>query len=156
RRRPARAGRLDGRAAAHRGAAAAARHPRTHPRVRRRAEDRCHALHQPRQRGEPRDPARLPRRHRRQWHRARAASRRLMTATPLGDIIAEADRMLAAAHERNVRVRLIGGLAVYFHADHVHPALARPYGDIDVATTKAEGRDLTELMTDLGYEPARQ
>ena len=79
-----------------------------------------------------------------------------MTATPLGDIIAEADRMLAAAHERNVRVRLIGGLAVYFHADHVHPALARPYGDIDVATTKAEGRDLTELMTDLGYEPARQ
>jgi hypothetical protein len=79
-----------------------------------------------------------------------------MTATPLGDIIAEADRLLAAAHERNVRVRLIGGLAVYFHADHVHPALARPYGDIDVATTKAESRDVTELMTDLGYEPAKQ
>jgi hypothetical protein len=79
-----------------------------------------------------------------------------MATTPLADIIAEADRLLAAAHERNVRVRLIGGLAVYFHADHVHPALARPYGDIDVATTKSESRGLTELMTDLGYEPARQ
>jgi hypothetical protein len=79
-----------------------------------------------------------------------------MPTTPLGDIIAEADRLLAAARERDVRVRLIGGLAVYFHADHVHPQLQRPYGDIDVATTKGETRGLIELMTDLGYEPAQQ
>ena len=65
RRRPARPGRLDGGAAGDRDLPAAARGARPHPRVGRRAQDRRDALHQPGQRGEPRHPPRLPRRHRR-------------------------------------------------------------------------------------------
>jgi hypothetical protein len=35
-------------------------------------------------------------------------------ATPLADIVAEAERLLAAARASNVPIRLIGGRAVYF------------------------------------------
>ena len=48
RRRPARAGGLHRGAAHHRGLPARRGHPRPHPRVRGRAQDRQHALHQPR------------------------------------------------------------------------------------------------------------
>ena len=51
--------------------------PRPHPRVRRRAQDRQDALHQSRQRGQPRDPPRLRRRHRPEGRRARPARRGL-------------------------------------------------------------------------------
>ena len=57
-------------------------------------------------------------------------------ATPLADIVAEAERLLEAARSSNVPIRLIGGLAVYFHTEDIPSALSRSYGDIDVATTK--------------------
>lgn len=79
-----------------------------------------------------------------------------MTGEPLREIVAEAERVLAVARERNVPVWLIGGLAVYFHADHLHPALARPHADIDLATTKGENRGVAELMADLGYHAAKE
>jgi hypothetical protein len=79
-----------------------------------------------------------------------------LTDTPLQEIAEEARRVLSAAAERDLPVRLIGGLAVYFHADPLHPALERPYKDIDLATVKGQGRRVAELMTALGYEPAKE
>jgi hypothetical protein len=43
-------------------------------------------------------------------------------------------------------------VAVYFQAPAMPAPLARPYGDIDMATVKGDVRPVTEL----GYEPARQ
>lgn len=77
-------------------------------------------------------------------------------ATPLADIIAEAERLLVAARSSNVPIRLIGGLAVYFHTDDIPAPLSRPYGDIDVATTKGSGRSASELLTALGYEASKE
>jgi hypothetical protein len=77
-------------------------------------------------------------------------------ATPLADIVAEAGRLLAAARARDVPIRLIGGLAVYFHTEAIPAPLARSYGDIDVATTKSAGRSASELLSTLGYEPSRE
>ena len=77
-------------------------------------------------------------------------------ATPLADIVAEAERLLAAARSSNVPIRLIGGLAVYFHTQEIPEPLARSYGDIDVATTKGAGRSASELLSSLGYEPSRE
>jgi hypothetical protein len=57
---------------------------------------------------------------------------------PLPDIIAEARRVLGAANEQDVLVRLIGGLAVWEHTDPLHPALVRTYKDIDLATVKKQ------------------
>jgi hypothetical protein len=77
-------------------------------------------------------------------------------ATPLADIVAEAERLLAAARASDVPIRLIGGLAVYFHTEAIPAPLSRSYGDIDVATTKAAGRGASELLSALGYEASRE
>jgi hypothetical protein len=77
-------------------------------------------------------------------------------ATPLADIVAEAERLLAAAEAAKVPIRLIGGLAVYFHSEAIPAPLRRSYGDIDVATTKGASRSAAELLSALGYEPSRE
>src|SRR3954466_235893 len=78
------------------------------------------------------------------------------TGAPLADIVAEAGRVLDAAEAQGVPLRLIGGVAVKLHTPAMSPALARTYGDIDTATVKGQNRPVTDLMTGLGYEPARQ
>ena len=76
---------------------------------------------------------------------------------PLPQIIDEARRMLAAAHERDVPVRLIGGLAVRLRFDAaVNPSLAREYKDIDVVTLKRSGRATGDLLESLGYVGDRE
>jgi Uncharacterised nucleotidyltransferase len=77
-------------------------------------------------------------------------------ATPLADIVAEAERLLAAARANDAQIRLLGGLAVYFHTEEIPAPLRRSYGDIDVATTKGAGRSAAELLSTLGYEPAKE
>jgi hypothetical protein len=77
-------------------------------------------------------------------------------ATPLADIVAEAERLLAAAEAAKVPIRLVGGLAVYFHSEAIPAPLRRSYGDIDLATTKGASRGAAELLSTLGYEPSRE
>jgi hypothetical protein len=77
-------------------------------------------------------------------------------ATPRSDIVAEAERLLDAAQSADVPVRLIGGLAVYFHTAEIPPPLRRSYDDIDVTTPKGAGRDAAGLFSELGYEPSRE
>ena len=79
-----------------------------------------------------------------------------MNGAPLEDIVAEADRIMAAAEAQGVLLRLIGGLAVHVHAHPMPPALTRSYGDIDTATVKGQNRAVTDLLTGLGYEAAQQ
>ena len=74
--------------------------------------------------------------------------------TPLPDIVEEARRVVAAAAERSVPVRLVGGLAVRLRAtEPMPPALAREYKDIDLVTLKGKGKDVIALLRELGYEP---
>ncbi|MCW2977615.1 MAG: hypothetical protein JWM06_2896 [Actinomycetia bacterium] len=75
---------------------------------------------------------------------------------PYADIVAEAGRLLDAAQSNDVPIRLIGGLAVYFHTEEIPPPLSRSYDDIDLATTKGSSRSAAELLTALGYEPSRE
>ena len=78
------------------------------------------------------------------------------SAAPLADIVAEAERLIEAARSSSVAIRLIGGLAVYFHTDDIPVPLRRSYGDIDLATTKAARGGAAELLSALGYEPSRE
>jgi hypothetical protein len=75
---------------------------------------------------------------------------------PRPDIVEEAERLLGAGKANGVVIRLIGGLAVYFHTDDIPAPLARLYGDIDVVTEKKAGRRAGELLVELGYEPAKE
>jgi hypothetical protein len=77
-------------------------------------------------------------------------------SAPLAEIADEAHRILAAAEQADVQLRLIGGLAVLFHSDPLHPALERPYKDIDLATVKGQSRKVGDLMASLGYQPAKE
>src|ERR1700741_2426189 len=71
---------------------------------------------------------------------------------PLADIVEEGRRIASAAADAGVPVRLLGGVAVRVHArEGIHPALARTYGDIDLATTRRGGRATLALLESLGY-----
>ena len=75
---------------------------------------------------------------------------------PLADIVAEAGRLLDAAHADGVPIRLIGGLAIYMHTKGIPPSLQRSYDDIDIATPKGASRGVGDFFAKLGYEPARE
>lgn len=72
------------------------------------------------------------------------------------DIVAEAERLLAAAHADDVPIRLIGGLAIYLHTEEIPPSLQRSYDDIDIATPKGASRSVGDFFAKAGYEPARE
>jgi hypothetical protein len=68
------------------------------------------------------------------------------------EILEETRRVLEGARAANVTVRVLGGVAISLHASRgMHPALTRPYRDIDLVTTRKQGRATAKLLTDLGY-----
>jgi len=67
---------------------------------------------------------------------------------------AEAERLIGAARERGVTLRLLGALAFAHHCQrfgHLQQAMGRHYTDIDLAGYGRQGRDIQRLMADLGY-----
>lgn len=70
---------------------------------------------------------------------------------PLEDIVDEAHRILERAAAGSVPVKLVGGLAIRFHSSAPRPGLTRKSKDIDLATPRASGREVTGFITSLGY-----
>lgn len=70
----------------------------------------------------------------------------------VADIVAEGGRVTDAARAADVPLRALGGVAVALHTpEGVHSALARPYRDIDLVTTRRHGKPTASLLTELGY-----
>lgn len=68
------------------------------------------------------------------------------------DVFDEAVRLLAAAQAANLRVRALGGMAIVLHVGELlHPAFRRDIRDIDLATRKRDGRQLSEFLLNQGY-----
>ena len=77
-----------------------------------------------------------------------------MSEHPRAEIAEEANRLLAAADNRGLPLRLMGGLAVQLHAENgVHPRLQRDPKDIDFVTLKGNGVAAEDLMKSMGYVP---
>jgi hypothetical protein len=72
---------------------------------------------------------------------------------PHPDIVSEGRRVLDAAREAGLTVRLLGGVAVNMRSRGLPPALSREYKDLDFATAKKSAGDLQKLLRELGYEP---
>jgi hypothetical protein len=77
-----------------------------------------------------------------------------MTTAPLADVSAEGVRIVAAASQRGLTVRLIGGAAVAERCPAARrPPLVRGYKDVDVVGRGRERAPLGALLVELGYAP---
>jgi hypothetical protein len=74
----------------------------------------------------------------------------------LGDPLQEALRIIRRAGERNLMVRLMGGLAFHALVPEWEAAIARDGRDIDLATRGRDGRDVAKLLEEMGYIADRQ
>ncbi len=79
----------------------------------------------------------------------------MTSESPLTDLVAESDRVLAAAVAARVEVKLLGGLAVRRLCHSASkPPLARSYADLDLAITgKTPAKTMNSFMSGLGYTP---
>ncbi len=74
------------------------------------------------------------------------------------DFYTERTRILEALHQpenRHMIMRLIGALAFRTHCSqygYIQDALGRKFTDIDFASYRRFGRDITRLLTELGYK----
>ena len=76
---------------------------------------------------------------------------------PLADPIAEGARIAETAAEREVPLRLLGGVAVALSCPSSRlPPLRREYGDIDFATSSTVRTEVTRVLEGLGYVPDRE
>jgi hypothetical protein len=76
---------------------------------------------------------------------------------PNPDPVEEGARIAAAAAERDLPLRLLGGVAVaVLCPSSRRPPLRRRYADIDFATSMAAREEVTELMVALSYVPDRE
>ena len=73
---------------------------------------------------------------------------------PLDDVRHEGLRLVRAAQDRALPVRLLGGVAVWARCPSAaRPALARSYGDIDVATLGRSSGAVQRFLEEMGYQP---
>lgn len=76
------------------------------------------------------------------------------SAQTLESVAEEGVRLATAAHDAGLRLRLLGGVAVWCHCPSARtPPLARTYGDADFMGPAREGKRITAFMTEHGYEP---
>jgi hypothetical protein len=74
--------------------------------------------------------------------------------TPLADPLGEGRRVLALARERNVDLRLLGGVAVAVRCPSARSEpLARTYKDVDFLSRSDDRRAVEELFLQAGYRP---
>lgn len=76
---------------------------------------------------------------------------------PLEDPIAEGQRVIEAAKEQDLTVRLIGGTAIRRHAESAREGpFERGYRDVDFVTVREDEDAVIDMMVDLGYEENKQ
>jgi hypothetical protein len=73
-------------------------------------------------------------------------------------IVERAQRIVDRARERGLTVRLLGGIALHLLAPRArtHPALKRPYKDIDMVAVPRDAGKLTPVMEAEGFTPDRR
>ncbi len=75
----------------------------------------------------------------------------------MADVIAEAERIAAAAAEARIAVKLVGGAAVNLHCSSARQApLKRKYGDLDFVAASKQRQAVQKLFESLGYQGDRR
>lgn len=69
----------------------------------------------------------------------------------------EVRRVIDAARERGVHLRVIGGLAVKLRCPSAqHRALTRTYGDLDLVGYRSQRAEIVHVLENVGYIPNRR
>jgi hypothetical protein len=73
---------------------------------------------------------------------------------PLSDVREEGRRIVAAAEQRGLPVRLLGGVAIWARCPSAaDPPMRRSYGDVDIISVSKVSRELATFIESLGYTP---
>jgi hypothetical protein len=81
---------------------------------------------------------------------------RMRVMSPQADIVDEMNRLMNAAQQQKVHLRLIGGLAIKVHSPSAsHRALQRSYPDIDLVVPKRDKPKLDTFFGSMGYSPEK-
>ena len=72
------------------------------------------------------------------------------------DIFNELYRLINAAQQRQILLRVLGGLAVKVHHKADHPTFRREFGDLDFVVAGKQRREFEAFMPAAGYEPHKQ
>jgi hypothetical protein len=69
------------------------------------------------------------------------------------DIQSEMNRLISAAYEKSILLRVLGGLAVKVHNKADHPTFRREFGDLDFVVAGKQRREFEAFMPAVGYSP---
>lgn len=72
------------------------------------------------------------------------------------DIQIEMNRLIAAANQESILMRVLGGLAIKVHRTGEHPTFTREYGDLDFVVAGKQRREFEAFMPHIGYAPHKQ
>jgi hypothetical protein len=74
----------------------------------------------------------------------------------ISELASEMNRLIAAAHERQIHLRAFGGLAIYEHSQDDLRLFHRESPDVDFMVPKKEWRKLDAFFQEMGYSPHKQ
>ncbi|MEM4311641.1 MAG: hypothetical protein QXX95_04565 [Nitrososphaerales archaeon] len=70
------------------------------------------------------------------------------------DAVMEADKLIEEANKRALKIRLIGGIAIWFATESAKKEpFKRNYKDIDLVGLKSQSGKIDKFMKDMGYIP---
>lgn len=72
------------------------------------------------------------------------------------NVLEEMNRLIAAANEKSLLLRVLGGVAVKVHHTLDHPAFRREFGDLDFVVAGKQRREFETFMVTVGYSPHKQ
>jgi Uncharacterised nucleotidyltransferase len=76
-------------------------------------------------------------------------------ARAAGRLVQEGQELCAAAEDRRIDIRLMGGVGIrLLLGDDLTSAYDRPYRDLDIIIRRRQRREVEALLTERGWEPA--
>ena len=74
----------------------------------------------------------------------------------LPDLLDETTRLVSAAQDKSILMRVVGGIAIKIHYKAEHPFFTRQYGDLDFVIEGKHRREFESFMPLAGYSPHKQ
>jgi hypothetical protein len=71
-------------------------------------------------------------------------------------LLDETHRLISAASEKSILLRVVGGMAIRIHQKAEHPLFVREYGDLDFVVARRQRQEFETFVPTAGYSPHKQ